>query len=53
MEDIDTYDKKVEYEVDCYNEALDKLIKEYKSHVENVRRRDRAKANQKKLKKAL
>lgn len=51
MEDIDTYDKKIEYEVDCYNEALDKLIKEYKSHIEDVRRHERAKANQKKLRK--
>ena len=49
MEDINTLEEKVSYEVNCYNEALDELIKEYKSHVENIRRRDRAKANQKKL----
>ena len=49
MEDIDTYDKKIEYEVECYNEALDRLIKKYKPYVDNVRIRERAKANQKKL----
>ena len=49
MEDINTYDKKIEYEVDCYNKALDKLIKEYKAYVENVRRHAINKVNQKKL----
>ena len=49
MENINTHDKKVEYEVECYNKALDKLINEYKPYVARVRRHNKAILNQKKL----
>lgn len=53
LENITSYNAKVEYEVECYNKALKTLIDNYKPFVEKVRKYNMAIANQKKLRKAL